>query len=145
MFFGQYTLHLDEHWGLALPQALGSPLAEGGFVFQGFERNLVVMPKRSFQEICRQIQTLSITDPLARLLSRLTLGTAVELIPEGGNRLPLPAELCAFAQLESEVVLVGQGYYCELWSPAAWHLQQLRLRDSEANAERFATLNLAIT
>lgn len=144
MFFGQHPLPLDEKRRLALPATFRPLLAQGAFVFQGFERNLVVFPQATFEEICRQIGALSITDPAARLLLRLTLGTAVALTMDSDSRISLPADLCLFAGLEREVVLVGQGKYFEIWAPALWNAQKLRLQDAEANAGRFATLHLTV-
>ncbi len=140
MFFGQYLLPLDEQRRLTFPAVFRPLLGDGVFAFQGFERNLILLPRPAFEAIGQQIGALSITDPLARLLLRMTLGTAVALSLDSEGRVVLPEELCAFANLETQTVLVGQGKYCELWAPASWNAQKLFLQDSEANASRFATL-----
>lgn len=144
MFFGQHPLPMDEQRRLLLPATFRPLLAQGAFVFQGFERNLVVLPQTTFEEIARQIGTLSITDSAARLLARMMLGTAVVLTMDSDGRISLPEELCLFAGLGKEAVLVGQGKYFEIWAPALWNAQKLRLQDAEANAGRFATLHLTI-
>ncbi len=144
MFFGQHLLPLDEQRRLALPATFRPSLAQGAFVFQGFERNLVVLPQTTFEGVCRQIGALSITDPTARLLLRLTLGTAVALTVDSDGHIVLPDDLCLFAGLEKEAVLVGQGNYFEIWAPAFWHAQKLCLQDVEANVGRFAALHLTV-
>lgn len=144
MFFGQHVLPLDDQRRLVLPAIFRPQLAEGVFVFQGFERNLVVLPQATFEEICRQTGSLSITDPVARLFLRMTLGTTVALAMDSDGRIALPHELCLFAALEKEIVLVGQGKYFEIWASALWHAQKLHLQDVEANAERFSTLHLTV-
>jgi len=144
MFFGQYSLSLDAQRRLVLPAGFRSLLGEGAFAFQGFERNLIVLPQAAFETICHQAGSWSITDPSARLLLRMTLGTAVALTLDVEGRITLPGDLCAFAALEREVVLLGQGRYFEIWAPALWNVQKLRLQDAEANAGRFATLHLTI-
>lgn len=144
MFFGQHLLPLDEQRRLALPAVFRPLLVPAAFVLQGFERNLVMLPQQAFEGVCRQIGALSITDPTARLLLRLTLGTAVALTMDSDGRIPLPADLCLFAGLEKEVVLVGQGSYFEIWAPTLWQAQKLCLQDAEANAGRFAALHLSV-
>lgn len=144
MFFGQYFLSLDDQRRLILPAAFQPMLVRGAFVFQGFERNLIVLPQATFEAVCRQAGALSITDPLARLFLRMTLGTAVALTFDAEGRAALPEDLCAFADLETEAVLIGQGNYLEIWAPASWSAQKLRLQDAEANAGRFAALHLTL-
>lgn len=140
MFFGQHLLPLDEQRRLIFPAVFRALLGNGVFAFQGFERNLIILPQSAFEAICQQVGALSITDPLARLLRRMMLGTAVALSIDSGGGVTLPEELCAFADLGTEIVLVGQGKYLELWAPTSWNAQKLSLQDAEANAERFATL-----
>jgi MraZ protein len=45
--------------------------------------------------------------------------------------------------LGSEVILVGQGDYFEIWSPEEWQKRLDCIQDTEANAQRFAALDLA--
>ena len=42
-----------------------------------------------------------------------------------------------------ELIVAGQGEYFEVWTPAEWKSQMDSLHDVEANAQRFATLNLS--
>jgi MraZ protein len=74
------------------------------------------------------------------MLLRMLLGTASELEIDATGSITVPQALRDFAGLETEAVLVGQGRYFEVWTPALWQKQTLRLQDAEANAERFAGL-----
>jgi DNA-binding transcriptional regulator/RsmH inhibitor MraZ len=42
-------------------------------------------------------------------------------------------------------MVVGAGYYFEIWSPETWQKQNGDLMNSEANAQRFAPLDLSIS
>lgn len=110
---------------------------------QGFDRNLQVLTAGAFQEIYRRVTSLNIADPLARLLLRLILGTATELEMEKNNRIMIPEDLKNFANLQEDVVLVGQGDYFEIWAPDQWSLQEAQLRDAETNPARFSLLTVA--
>ena len=43
------------------------------------------------------------------------------------------------------MVLAGVGGWIEVWNKEDWEIQLHTVNDSEANSERFAALNLAIS
>jgi len=143
LFLGQFTCSFDNKNHLVLPAKLGGLLKSGGYVTQGFDRNLLVLTAGAFEEVYRQIMAVSLTDPLGRLLLRLILGTAAELEMDEAGNIVLPEYLKGFAKLEGAAVVIGQGDYLEIWSPGLWSRQQLEIQDSESNSQRFAMLNLA--
>jgi len=46
------------------------------------------------------------------------------------------------ASLDDGVIIVGVGEAIEIWSPKAWEAENASLQDAEANAQRFATLDV---
>jgi division/cell wall cluster transcriptional repressor MraZ len=82
---------------------------------------------------------------MARLLNRLFLGSATVVAVEELGQIELPVNLCAFAELGKEVIIVGQGEYSEIWSPALWQKQIDTLNDFEANTHRFEKFHLSLT
>ena len=144
MLFGQYELSLDGDRNLAIPQSLYEAFKDGLTITRGFDHNLVLMSNQTFGEINERVSGLNIADPLARLLRRLILGNAATLTVSERGKLTIPEELMSYASLEKDVILVGQGDYCEVWAPDYWEQQTATLLDSTANAGRFAQLNLAL-
>jgi MraZ protein len=144
MLLGQYRLILDDDHQLVLPEAFRESFEHGAYLTRGFEQNLMIMSEKEFQEIYQRVAGLNITDPLARLLHRLILGNATKLEISASGRVSLPQDLLAFAGLEKEIVLVGQGDYCEAWAPVNWDKQTSILLDGAANSARFAQLDLAL-
>ena len=142
MFLGQFICSFDSQNRLVLPASLGGQLKAGGYVTQGFDRNLLVLSAGAFEQVYRQIMSVSLTDPLGRLLLRLILGTASELELDDSGGLKLPDYLKGFAGLERNAVVVGQGDYLEIWSPGMWSKQELEIQDADSNSQRFASLNL---
>jgi len=59
-------------------------------------------------------------DKRAQRLKRLMLGHAVELEMDGHGRILLPKELREFANLDRQVMLIGQGNKFELWDEEHW-------------------------
>jgi MraZ protein len=143
VFLGQYRYSFDDKDRLMIPARFREMLADGAFLTQGFDRNLVILTPGAFQELYQLIMGLNVADPLARFLLRMILGSATELEIDESGRIGLPENLREFANLAGEAVLVGQGDYFEVWSPALWSQQQATLQDAEANAIRFVSLNLA--
>jgi MraZ protein len=56
-------------------------------------------------------------------LQRLLVGNACDVEMDGAGRILVPPSLRAFAGLNKEVVLVGQGAKFELWDSEKWNLQ----------------------
>ncbi len=143
MFLGNYRHTLDEKGRLTVPARFREALGQGGYLVQGFDGNLMVLPPAVFQALYAQINRLSLTDPTARMLRRLILSAAAEVNLDRAGRMLIPPYLREAAGLDGEVVLVGVGEFFEIWSATAWARQQEVLADAEANAQRFAALDLA--
>lgn len=141
MFIGIYHLAINKD-KVEIPAALREMLAGRVVVTQGFERNLLVLPVDTFQNLFRLVASLNIADPLARLLQRMLLGNARYVEINANGELRLPESLQVFAQLSSDVVLVGQGNYLEAWSNPLWQQQEINLQDADANSMRFVSVNL---
>jgi MraZ protein len=86
---------------------------------------------------------MSLTDPTSRQLTRLMYSTADYVELDSAGRIRIPAFLRENASLESDTVITGVGEYFEIWSPDAWNPQADILKDSEANAQRFAALDIS--
>jgi MraZ protein len=142
MFLNQYQHSFDDKGRLTIPAKLRDLPAEGAFVVQGLDRNLMVLPPSVFEIIYNRLMSMSMTDPSARLLRHIILGNALQVIPDGAGRILISSNLREYAGLMNEVVFVGQGDYFEIWSPELWQEQQVQINDAATNAQRFATLDL---
>jgi MraZ protein len=143
MFLGQYQHSFDEKGRLTIPAAFRDALKAGAFLSQGFDRNLMVMSADYFQQVYERINSMSITDPSARLLRRLLLSNAYQVELDRSGRILLPANLRDFLAIDGEAILVGQGEYFEIWTPTEWRQQTEDLQDVQANAQRFSMLDLS--
>jgi MraZ protein len=144
MFFGIHEIHLDDKNHLSLPANLARELGVPVYLAQGFDRNLLLLPGRTFEAIYAHLQENSLSDPAARLMNRLILGAAhlVELDEKAGFE--IPASLGEASKLGGKIILVGQGEYLEIWSPELWQEQLDLLLDHEANACRFEKFNVSL-
>ena len=144
MLLGKFTLPINADGSFVLPLAYRKSLPGVAYLTQGFDRNLLLLPKSAFEKTCSNLNSTSITDPLARLLSRLLLGNAIEIELGSDSIIQVPSTLCKFADLANEIVLVGQGEFVELWSPSVWEEQSAILRDHALNVQRFEKFHLTL-
>lgn len=143
MFLGQHPSKLKESNLVTLPAHWIKLISGGVYLTQGFDQNLLILTENTFNEIYLRVTSLNITDPLARLLSRMFLGKAVYLVPDEKGTLSLPVSLMDYAELKTDFVLVGQGNYLEAWSPERWEQQQAEINNVQANAQRFSAFAIA--
>ena len=144
MFLGRYHHNLDEKGRLTIPAKFRDALAEGAFLTQGFDRNLRLLTEADFEAMAAQINHLSMTDPAIRQLRRLIFATASEVQLDRVGRTLVPQFLREFAGLDNEAIIVGVGEAIEIWSPEVWAEQENLLLDAQANAQKFAELDLSI-
>ena len=142
MFLGQYRHTIDNKGRLIVPARFRDFLSEGGFITQGFDRNLMVLTSQAFDSITQRVNQLSSTDETARQLRRLIYATADRVELDKTGRIRIPQFLQDVAGFNSDAVVVGVGAYFEIWAPDAWDSQESLLQDPEANAHRFAALDL---
>jgi MraZ protein len=145
MFFGKFTLPLSEKSQLTLPSNYREAMNNTAYITRGFDRNLFLLSQQAFNAIYSHVIATSISDPLARLLSRLFLGGASEIGIDSTGQIELPLNLCEYAGLSKEIIIVGQGEYSEIWSPALWQKQMDSLNDFDANAHRFEKFHVSLT
>jgi MraZ protein len=142
MFLGQYRHNIDNKGRLTIPARFRELLADGAYITQGFDRNLMVLRSPSFEGISRRVNQLSMTDPDVRELRRLIFSTADRADVDRSGRILIPQFLRTVAQIDSEVMVVGVGDYFELWAPEIWDQQLNQLQDVESNAQRFSAFDL---
>lgn len=142
MFLGRYDHTIDDKGRLTIPVRFREPLANGAYVTQGFDRNLMVLTAPFFDQISTRVNQLSMTDPVARTLKRLIFSSAERCDIDRAGRMLLPQFLREAARLNGAAMIVGAGDYFEIWSPELWSEQNDLLQDADANAQRFAALDL---
>lgn len=109
---------------------------------QGFEKNLFCVTDEVFREIVVKMTSNNIADPLVRLLLRMILSSAhiVRISKQGHIR--IPSRLYQFIGGGSNLCIVGQGDYFEIWAEDIWKDQEKLILDSDQNATRFTSLNI---
>ena len=143
MFLGQFQHTIDDKGRLMVPARFREMLESGAYITQGFDKCLMVLTEAYFKVVYDRINAMNLADPVARLLRRLILSNAYPVEVDKVGRILVPGNLRQAVGLESETMIAGEGEYFEVWTPADWAGQMAQISDTEANNQRFATLNLS--
>jgi len=107
---------------------------EGLVVNRGFEKHLVIYPKKVWEGIVEELSKLNQYEKKTREFIRFFTRGATELTLDASGRVNLPKSLLEFAGISGDVVLACQFDKIELWAKDAYD----NLLDSEP--EDFANL-----
>ena len=128
MLVGEYSLSLDDKGRLSVPAVLRHTLREQYapgdqtlVVTKYFENCLVAYPKTVWLEIQAQLLELR-NDVSTRAFLRQFCASASVCNLDRQGRILIPPKLRQYAEIESEVLVIGVLRKLELWSPGRWEL-----------------------
>lgn len=146
MFRGLHALRMDPKGRMLLPARLRAGSSSPWVLTIDTEEPcLLLYPMATWEEIEKELSLLPSFDPVARRIQRLLMGHATELEVDAGGRILLPPLLRDYAELEKDLVCVGQGKKIELWSANTWQLRRavwLQASQGQDSSEALAKLSL---
>ncbi len=135
---GEFDCKLDAKGRMMVPSSLKKQLPnveqEGLVINRGFEKHLVVYPKKVWEGIVAELSKLNQYEKKTREFIRFFTRGATELTLDASGRVLLPKSLLEFAGINGDVVLACQFDKIELWAKDAYD----SLLDNEP--ENFANL-----
>ncbi len=120
MFLGTHTPRLDDKGRLVLPAKFREELAAGVVLSKGQDHSVVVWPVAEFSDYAERIREASRTDAKARAYSRVLFSAAFDEHVDKQGRVSLPGTLREYADLDRDVVVVGNHATVEIWNPQQW-------------------------
>ena len=107
---------------------------------RGVERCLVIYDADGWRTVSDQVRTLNAWLEDARRMQRHFFGGAVQAQPDKLGRVVIPQFVRTYAQLDSDVVVVGVADRVEVWANSQWERQRADAeRDSAQLADHLAT------
>jgi MraZ protein len=97
---------------------------------------LFLYPLPEWETVEKRLSDLSPLDDAAQAIRRLMIGHATECEMDSHGRLLLPPLQRELAELEKELVLIGQGERFEIWNERAWSDQRQVWRDKAARLDK---------
>lgn len=139
MFRGASALSLDAKGRMAIPAKYRQKLLDqcaGQMVISMYQDPcLFLYPLPAWEVVEKRLSELSPLDDAAQAIRRLMLGHAAECDMDSHGRLLLPPLLRELAELEKELVLIGQGERFEIWNERNWNEHRQVWRDKAARLD----------
>lgn len=125
MFRGLSECQIDSKGRITVPSNYRTQMMEeanGSLIvtIDPEQRILLLYPFPAWQAIEEKLEGLPSFQPAARRIQRLLMGHATELELDRQGRILLPNLLREYADLEKNIMLVGQGKKIEIWNESMW-------------------------
>jgi MraZ protein len=139
LFLGEFEHSIDDKSRLAVPARFRPALQDGLVITRGLDRCLVIWDSESWRGQAERVRTLNPFKGDARRLQRHFFSGAVPAQPDKLGRIVIPQFLREYAQLDTDVVVVGLADRIEVWSRVEWQRERTEAERSSADfAEHLA-------
>jgi len=112
----EYQNNMDAKGRVILPIKFRETIGNKFILTKGFDHNLFIYPLDEWKKVEEKLSNLKITNKNSRIIKRLLQGSAVEVEIDNQDRISIPQNLRLYAELEKELLFVGQGEYIEIWA-----------------------------
>jgi MraZ protein len=138
MFRGINTITIDTKGRLAIPMRYRGELGAEEKIplvvtIDTEETCLLLYTAAQWQIIEDNLQKLPSFNAAARRIQRLLIGHATDIEVDTNGRVLLPTVLRTYAQLEKDVVMIGQGNKFEVWNKELWESKREQWLVEEAS------------
>lgn len=124
MFRGRYEHTIDSKGRISIPSKFREILAEkynNRLVITNFDHCLVAFPYEEWNLLIEQkIGTFSIMRKEMSAFLRYFYSSAIDCVIDRQGRLLIPQTLRDYANLQKDVVLVGEGRFIEIFAKERW-------------------------
>lgn len=122
MLLGTYYYSVDEKGRIRMPVKLKAQLGDNFVVTKGSNGCLFVFSQDELKSsIYDKLKELPLTAADAQKPLRMIMSSAFEVQEDSVGRFTLPAILREFAQITKNIVIIGVGSRCEIWSEERWN------------------------
>lgn len=119
MLIGQYDHSLDGKNRLFIPAKLRQNVRKF-IITSGLEGCLFVYTPDNWKKITERLKALPLTKADARKFMRTFLSGASESDLDDQGRILIPRNLCSYANIRKEAIVVGVLDRIEIWSKSNW-------------------------
>ncbi len=119
-FIGRYEHSLDAKGRVILPVKFRMEFERGGFLSKHAQGCIALWTPDEFDLQLEANRSRAEQSKDDRNLARIWASGSAEVEVDKSGRMPIPAFLRSFAELENEVLVIGAIDRIELWSPSVW-------------------------
>lgn len=131
-FVGEYKHSVDNKGRVIIPSRLRNDLKGTIYLCKGFETCLLILTSEEINKIAIKIEKDSLTNEGKRKFSRAFFSSMTEVGFDNQGRILIPSNLKEYARINTDVIIVGNGFYIEIWEKEIWKLNISEL-DKERN------------
>jgi MraZ protein len=146
MFRGRFDHTIDSKGRVSIPAKYRELLTEkydDRLILTNFDRCIVAYPYEEWRTVEEKVASLSMVKKEVKAFQRFFISGAAECPIDRLGRILVPPSLREYAQLERDVVFVGQVKKFEIWSKQRWSEEISRAEENfEGMAETLANLGL---
>lgn len=128
MLIGEFIHTLDPKKRLALPAKFRKELGKKVVLTNGLDGCLFIYPVKEWEKVAEKIAGLSMGQADTRGFGRFMLAGAVETDVDSIGRILVPDFLKEFANLKTQVAVVGLSTRIELWNEKTWKEHKVRIQ-----------------
>lgn len=128
MLIGEFIHTLDPKKRLALPAKFRKELGKKVVLTNGLDGCLFIYPIKEWEKVAEKIAGLSMGQADTRGFGRFMLAGAVETDVDAIGRILVPDFLKEFANLKTQVAVVGLSTRIELWNEKTWKEHKIRIQ-----------------
>lgn len=124
MFYGEHSHSLDKKGRLIVPskfrEIFKEHYADRFYLTRGLDKCLFVFTEDEWRTQERKFKDMSFTRQEARQFNRLYFSGACEVTCDKQGRILIPQYLKEYAEIKSDVVVVGVSDRIEIWAKEKW-------------------------
>jgi MraZ protein len=123
MFRGRYEHTIDSKGRISIPSKFREILTEkydDRLVITNFDHCLVAFPYEEWSVLEHKVNSLSLVKKEAKTFLRFFYSSAIDCMIDKQGRLLIPQTLRDYANLQKDVILVGEGKKIEIWAKERW-------------------------
>ena len=120
MFVGTHRHSIDDKGRVILPVKFRSRLETGAYMAKGRDGCVSVYPADEWERVASKVREMSTEGEMQRRAARAFFAGAADFAPDRQGRVQVPANLRDFANLASDVVVVGVHSRVEIWDAGRW-------------------------
>ncbi len=117
---GESNHNLDAKGRLIIPARLRDGLGSCFVLCRGMDHNIYIYPEAEWEKFSEKLNALPVSDVNARKFKTFFQGCATDCEVDGQYRIVIPQSLRAWANIDKEIVLVGNGAIAEIWDKDSW-------------------------
>lgn len=133
MLYGTFEHSLDSKKRITIPARHREALGAVCMLMKGSLGNLTLYPLARWEEMIRAIGERPLEEQ--NELRDVVFSASAEVIPDSQGRIILPASHISYADIKSDVVIIGNDFYEAIWAKEVWDA-----RNADKEAEQRAKL-----